>query len=140
MEDRSQLYFFRKSSFGMMNLKNIMLVILGSAMGGAMRYWISGWVQQFNNTKFPAGTFTVNLLGCFLLGMILEATSKSNDTFQIKILLITGFCGGFTTFSAFSLENLELVRNGNLTMAIVYAFTSVLMGIFAVWGGIALLK
>ncbi len=140
MEDRSQLYFFRKSSFGMMNLKNIMLVILGSAMGGAMRYWISGWVQQFNNTKFPAGTFTVNLLGCFLLGMILEAASKSNDTFQIKILLITGFCGGFTTFSAFSLENLELIRNGNLTMAIVYAFTSVLMGIFAVWGGIALLK
>lgn len=140
MEDRPQLHFFRKSSVGMMNLKNIMLVIIGSAVGGTLRYWISGWIQQFNGSKFPAGTFTVNLLGCFLLGMILEASSKSNDAMQMKILLITGFCGGFTTFSAFSLENLDLIRSGNITIAVFYALTSVLMGIFAVWGGIALLK
>lgn len=124
----------------MMNLKNILLVILGSALGGALRYWISSWVQQFNGSKFPAGTFTVNLLGCFLLGIILEAASKSDDGLQMKILLITGFCGGFTTFSAFSFENLDLIRNGHLTLALFYACTSVLMGTLAVWGGTALLK
>lgn len=124
----------------MMNYNNLFLVFLGSATGGTLRYIISRWIQQYNTSRIPVGTFTVNILGCFFLGIILESISTNNQSDQLKILLITGFCGGFTTFSAFSIENLELIRNGNYGLALFYILTSVILGILAAWGGMNVLK
>jgi len=116
------------------------MVLVGSATGGTFRYLISGWIQQYNSTKIPLGTFIVNILGCFILGIILESILKNNHSDQFKLLLITGFCGGFTTFSAFSFENLELIKNGEYLMAFLYIVISVVLGILATWGGMLALK
>jgi CrcB protein len=123
-----------------MSFNNLLMVFVGSATGGTFRYLISGWIQQHNSTKIPLGTFIVNILGCFILGIILESILKNNHSDQFKLLLITGFCGGFTTFSAFSFENLELIKNGEYFMAFLYIVISVVLGILATWGGMLALK
>ena len=125
----------------MINLKNILLVILGSAAGGGLRYIISTIVQQNTIGKFPMGTFTVNMLGCFLMGLILGIADK-NSTTQLSfiLLLATGFCGGFTTFSAFAYENINLLKNQLNLLALTYISLSVVVGILAVKWGMSIIK
>lgn len=125
----------------MINLKNIVLVILGSAAGGGLRYIISTIVQQNTIGKFPMGTFTVNMLGCFLMGLILGIADK-NSTTQLSfiLLLATGFCGGFTTFSAFAYENINLLKNQLNLLALTYISLSVVVGILAVKWGMSIIK
>jgi len=125
----------------MIELKNILLVIAGSAAGGSARYITSLVVQSKNNTQFPMGTFMINLIGCFIIGMVyaLAARNASNGS-DIKLLLATGFCGGFTTFSAFAFENLELFKSGLHLTALVYIILSVVLGILAVVLGTYLIK
>jgi CrcB protein len=88
---------------------------------------------------FPAATFAVNVLGCFLIGLLAGASLRAGwmDAPK-KALLITGFCGGFTTFSAFSLENLQMYQLGSYAMLAVYVAASVAVGLAAVWAGMAL--
>lgn len=125
----------------MIELKNILMVVGGSAVGGGCRYLLSIFIQQFNRTQFPAGTIVVNTLGCFLIGIIFALSDRYPGSSQnMKILLATGFCGGFTTFSAFAIENLELIKNGNPLTATLYIGFSVLLGISAAWAGTAILK
>lgn len=125
----------------MIELKNILLVIAGSAAGGSVRYITSLVIQSKNNTQFPMGTFMINLIGCFIMGMVyaLAARNASNGS-DIKLLLATGFCGGFTTFSAFAFENLELFKSGLHLTALVYIILSVVLGILAVVLGTYLIK
>lgn len=125
----------------MIELKNILLVIAGSAAGGSARYITSLVIQSKNNTQFPMGTFMINLIGCFIMGMVyaLAARNASNGS-DIKLLLATGFCGGFTTFSAFAFENLELFKSGLHLTALVYIILSVVLGILAVVLGAYLIK
>lgn len=120
----------------MISIKNIIFVLLGSALGGASRFIATEIVKQKTSFKFPLGTFLVNLIGCFIMGIVLGYISRSTeDTNNIKLLLITGFCGGFTTFSAFAAENLNLLKTGNQTTAIAYIALSIVLGIFATFLG-----
>ena len=116
-------------------MKSFLLVFLGGGLGSGLRYLISNAMNQYS--KFlPYGTFTVNILGCFLIGIILGYTQKENALSSNQALLLaTGFCGGFTTFSAFANENLVLIKNGEIFSFSVYTIGSVLIGIFAVFIG-----
>ena len=121
-------------------MKSFLLVFLGGGLGSGLRYIITITINQYSKV-LPFGTFTVNMLGCLLIGMILgyaqkENTLSSNQT----ILLVTGFSGGFTTFSAFANENLELIKNGEIFNLSLYTIGSVLIGILAVFTGYYLLS
>lgn len=112
-----------------MNLPAWILVAMGGAAGALGRYGLSGWVQgRYPALGWPAGTALVNVLGCLLAGLLLGALERQAPASPARLLLITGFCGGFTTFSAFALENLNLLRNGQGVAAALYAGGSVVAG------------
>ena len=113
-----------------------MLVLLGGGIGSVIRYLLSYFFNKYQTTFFPWPTFIANSLGCFLIGLFFAYTLKNNAQSEtLKLLLITGFCGGFTTFSTFSLENLQLIQNQNYTLAISYTISSLLIGTIAVFLG-----
>ncbi len=125
----------------MIDLKNIMLVVAGSATGGVLRYLLTLFFVAKEWTKFPWATFTVNLLGCFIIGVVYALAEKSTSgSHQLRLLLTTGFCGGFTTFSAFAFENLQLMKLQTTGIALLYIGLSVTLGIAATFLGIALFK
>ena len=121
-------------------MKNVLLVFLGGGLGSSLRYLISKYLNQLENS-IALGTFTVNILGSLLIGMIMGFALK-NDTpsSTLTLLVAIGFCGGFTTFSAFALENYQLLKTGDITNFIVYTLGSVALGIIAVFIGIWLVK
>jgi CrcB protein len=122
-------------------IKNILLVSIGGAIGSVMRYLCQKWIYQLYPHPFPWGTFLVNIAGCFLIGIFFAASEKSTFiSADWKLFLMTGLCGGFTTFSAFAFENMNLIRTGDITNALLYAISSVVVGILAVFGGVALIK
>jgi CrcB protein len=124
----------------MIDAKHIAYVVLGSATGGTLRYMMSLYFIAKGFNKFPWATLSVNLLGCFLIGAIYAISEKSIQGENIKLLLATGFCGGFTTFSAFAMENLQLIKLGATTFAITYITLSVLLGILLAFIGYFLFK
>ena len=122
-------------------VKNILLVGLGGGFGSICRYLMQKWIYDIYPHPFPLGTFLVNVLGCFAIGVIYGAAEKSNVlNFEWRLLLTTGICGGFTTFSTFAFENVVLLRGGNVTYFLLYIGLSVTVGIGAVFGGIAIIK
>ena len=113
-------------------MKSFLLVFLGGGLGSGLRYLVTITMNQYSKV-LPFGTFTINMLGCLLIGLILGYAQKENTlTSNQTLLLATGFCGGFTTFSAFANENLELIKNGEIFNFSVYTIGSVLIGILAV--------
>jgi CrcB protein len=119
-------------------LKQILLVGLGGGTGSILRFLASLLAAKTSNSfSFPVTTFVVNILGCLLIGLLVGISLKNNwlDV-NMKLLLITGFCGGFTTFSTFSLENFQLYQAGNYVSLIAYTLASVLVGFAAVWIGL----
>lgn len=125
----------------MTTMVNILLVMGGSALGGGARYVLSSLIQQFNRSQFPTGTFIVNMLGCFLIGLLYAVHVRNPESNPgLKLLLASGFCGGFTTFSAFAAENLALFREGNFSVSLVYAVSSIILGITAAWAGSVIIK
>jgi len=122
-------------------IKNFLLVGLGGGIGSIARYLCQRWFNENYPHPFPWGTFTVNLAGCFLIGIIYAASEKAAVLSpQTRLFLITGFCGGFTTFSTFAFENMNLLRGGDGIYFLIYTLTSVVLGIAAVFGGIAIMK
>jgi CrcB protein len=122
-------------------IKNLIMVAVGGSAGSILRYLCQRWVYQFYPHAFPWGTFLVNISGCFLIGIFYSVSEKSNMlTPEWRLLLTTGFCGGFTTFSAFAFENLTLFRGGDTTYFILYTLASIILGIAAVLGGITVIK
>jgi CrcB protein len=98
-------------------------------------------IQKQSTASFPLGTFMVNMLGCFAIGLVVAIAEKyTSDQTNLMLLLATGFCGGFTTFSAFAMENLQLLKNGWNLQSAVYIIVSVVLGIVLVKTGIALVK
>jgi len=117
------------------------LVGLGGGIGSIARYLCQKWFNENYPHPFPWGTFLVNLIGCFLIGVFYAATEKSTALSpQTRLLLIAGFCGGFTTFSTFAFENMNLLRSGDFLYFSVYIIASVVLGIAGVFAGIAITK
>ena len=114
-------------------LKYVLLAGLGGGLGSMLRY-VTGIILKSNG--FPLATFIINITGSLLIGMIL-ALSMKDHTFSNnwKVFLATGCCGGFTTFSAFSAENLQLMQDGKTFLSIVYITISIIAGIAATWLG-----
>ena len=111
-------------------MKNILLVFLGGGSGSIIRYLLS--LPFASNTKsFPFPTFIVNIIGCAFIGILLSVFMKENSNENWKLFLITGFCGGFTTFSAFSKESFIMIQNQQWGMFILYAILSVVLCIGA---------
>jgi CrcB protein len=115
----------------------ILMVIAGSTAGGLGRWMIQQYVSQGVSSGFPWSTWSVNIAGSFLMGLffILIDRSRTCQT-EWQLLLMTGFCGGFTTFSAFSLENIRMLQNGLHLQALSYILSSVTLGLVAVWLGL----
>jgi CrcB protein len=119
-------------------VKAIFFVALGGALGSVARYKMSGWVLHHTmGWKFPAGTFAVNVVGCLLAG-VLAGLAEKQDLFSAdtRLFLFTGLLGGFTTFSAFGLETMYLLRKGELLVAGSNVALSVLVGLLALWAGL----
>ena len=116
-------------------LKDLLLVGLGSGLGGMCRYLVSQLLATTQN-GFPWGTFTVNIVGSLLIGLLWGLSSRFPSLSPVLTLLfMVGFCGGFTTFSTFSREGLSLLQMQNYTLFLLYTLGSVVLGILAVMVG-----
>lgn len=118
-------------------MAQLLLVALGGAFGALARFKLSGFfLHRYANASFPLGTFTCNVVGCLAIGVFAALAEKhhwfSPDT---RILIITGFLGAFTTFSAFGYETMYLARRGEMFVAGSYVASSVCFGLLAVWIG-----
>lgn len=121
-------------------LKELLLVGSGSFIGGVLRYLLSCLIK-FDGTHFPYATFLVNIIGCFVIGIIYAISLKNNILSNHTILFLTvGLCGGLTTFSTFSKESLQLVQNGLIGLTAVYIILSIAVGIFTVFLGFNVVK
>ena len=116
---------------------NILLVGIGGALGSISRYLLGTWVQsQSKSIDFPFGTLTVNLMGCFVIGFLAElAEVRGAFTPESRALLFIGFLGGFTTFSSFGNDTLNLFRDGETFNALANVGANVLFGLALVWLG-----
>ena len=122
-------------------IKNILLVGLGGAAGSMLRFLCQKWAASISHLSFPLGTFLVNIVGCFLIGIFFSyATRHVNFNYNIQLLLMTGLCGGFTTFSAFTLESMGLISQDKTGLFLLYVGASVLLGLLATWIGIRIAK
>lgn len=117
------------------------LIALGGLSGSYCRYLIGVLFAKFFSTAFPFGTFVVNILGCLLIG-IFYGLSRDFSWFSthLSLLLITGFCGGFTTFSSFTYENINLLQTDNYLYFALYSILSFALGLLAVYGGLVFIK
>lgn len=120
---------------------NILIVGLGGGVGSILRYLCQKWINESYQHNFPLATFLVNIFGCLLIGIFYALGEKGNILSpQTRLLLITGLCGGFTTFSTFAFENMNLLRTGDNFYFILYALGSVVLGIVAVYIGSFIIK
>ncbi len=119
-------------------MTNILLVGLGGFIGSVARYKLGGWLLHLTaQEKFPYSTFAVNIVGCLVVGLLAGLAEKHELFGQgARLFLFTGLLGGFTTFSAFGLETMFLLRRGEPWIAALYVVASVLLGLVAVWIGI----
>ncbi len=118
-------------------MKTLLVIGLGGFLGSIARYSLGSYlVRYFEGTRFPVGTFAVNVLGCFVIGL-LGGLIEHRNLFgsETRLMLLVGVLGGFTTFSAFGNESLFLFRQGEHQMVLLYVGLSVICGLFAVWLG-----
>lgn len=121
-------------------MKIILAVGLGSFIGGICRYLVTLFIQNKFLTTFPFGTMFVNVLGCFLIGVIYALSDRGNLSPLWRMFLATGMMGGFTTFSTFSNETVSMLRDAEYVPAFSYIAFSIIIGLAATIGGISLIK
>jgi CrcB protein len=121
--------------------RTILLVGIGGGIGSIFRYLTAVYIQKNIAHLFPWATFTANILGCLIIGLLLGLSEKYNFvSSDLKYLFITGFCGGYTTFSTFMAENVSLIENGHMPVAFLNIAFSVLAGLAATWLGLYLVR
>ncbi|GEQ85752.1 putative fluoride ion transporter CrcB [Patiriisocius marinistellae] len=117
-------------------MKQLLLVFIGGGLGSSLRYIVGSYFSS-NTSTIPYGTLLVNVLGSFIIGILLGELLKNHTLSNALLLLLaTGFCGGFTTFSAFAFENFELLKSGNYTAFLGYTLGSIALGILAISVGV----
>jgi fluoride exporter len=121
--------------------RGIILVGLGGMIGSVLRYLVALLFMRQGTQGFPYGTLAVNLAGCFLIGIIL-ALSEKGDLIgtEWRLMLATGFCGGFTTFSAFSFESIRLLQDGEISLVSLYVGSSVIAGLLLTYLGMQIVR
>lgn len=121
--------------------RSILLVGVGGFVGSVARYLVAILFSTQISSVFPFATLTVNIVGCFLIGILFALSDRGNVLSpEWRILLTTGFCGGFTTFSTFSYESLRLMQDGEYLYLAAYVLISVFIGLTATYLGIALVR
>ena len=121
--------------------KLLLIIGSGSFLGGIARFLTSRYIQNQIFSSFPLGTLVVNLTGCFLIGVIYGLSERGNlINAELRMFLTVGFCGGFTTFSTFSNENMAMLRDGNFFYFAIYASCSMFFGLLATYLGNILIK
>ena len=122
-------------------MKAILIIWLGGGIGSVFRYLVQLGINRLVTVTFPVGTFLINITGCFAIGLLYGLASKySALTLEWRLFLITGLCGGYTTFSSFSYEGISLFRQGNYSYFILYVVLSVVVGLLSTLGGMAVVK
>lgn len=122
-------------------MKIVSYIFIGGGVGAVARYALSKYISGVYEGLFPIATLFINVVGCFLIGIFLGILLKYGGQNEIwKALLITGFCGGFTTFSTFSLENITLIQKGEHTIMLFYTALSMILGLFFTYLGLLLMK
>lgn len=118
----------------------LLWIAIGGAAGSVLRYVTGGLVQRGPAVAFPIGTLAVNVMGCFIIGVLTQRFMNFQASPALKAALITGFCGGFTTFSAFSMETVGLLNGGEYPKAAAYIVMSTSLSIAATIGGMAAVR
>lgn len=120
---------------------NWLLVALGGAVGSMLRYGTGLAATRLLGPGFPWGTITVNVVGSFIIGVFVEMIARRfNASEPLRLLLVTGFLGGFTTFSSFSLDAVALIERGQSTLSLLYMLSSVGLSLLAVFAGLAAVR
>ena len=118
-------------------MKELIAVFIGSGLGGLSRFLLGKWVESWHNHHFPFGTFVVNFVACLILGFVIGlADHKQILSPTARLFLAVGFCGGFSTFSAFSSETLTLLQQGHNISLVLYIFGSIILCVAATFGGL----
>jgi fluoride exporter len=120
-----------------MNSKLISLVGFGGMIGSILRFLVALWIKD---NPFPYATFIVNIIGAFIIGALMAWFNKHTDEQGLKLLLVTGICGGFTTFSAFAWENWQLLQDQRYLLFCIYSFGTLILGLLAVAIGYCLIN
>lgn len=124
----------------MYSIKILLAVGLGSFVGGIFRYIISVFIQSRHQSGFPYGTWAVNIIGCFIIGLIFAFVEKGFLNTEWRLFLIAGVLGGFTTFSAFSLESVLLFKQQSIFLGLIYILSSVALGLISTLIGYSIIK
>ncbi len=115
---------------------NLLVIAIGGALGAAARYLLSTFVLRVSGTLFPLGTFIVNVVGCVVFGLIAGATTQRVQIAPaLRLFLLTGILGGFTTFSSYAFESFALVRDGQMAWAALNIAGQVVAGLAGMWAG-----
>jgi CrcB protein len=116
-------------------LKQLLIIFFGGGIGASLRF-IVGKSLPYNKGEFPLSTFLVNIIGCFLIGFFFQTLSKPDFSKpDLSLFFIVGFCGGLTTFSTFSFENFNLIKENSLIILLSYNFASLFIGLLMVYLG-----
>ncbi len=116
-------------------MKSVLLVGLGGAIGSMARYVVGLLCKDFTGISFPINTFLVNIIGCFCIGLLSFQLTKNADPDNIRLFAIVGVLGGFTTFSSFSIEVINMFKEKFVLQALLYVVVSNVLGIFAAYMG-----
>jgi CrcB protein len=118
----------------------LLLIALGGAAGSVLRYLVGGAAQHLSQRGFPIGTLSVNVLGCLLIGILVRLFLNMQTAAAMRAFLVVGFCGGFTTFSAFSHETAGLIEGGEYARAAAYMILSVTLCVGATFAGMGAVR